>query len=88
MARKKKNGALTLTRAQRRNGKQYKNVIASVGMSQVRAAKFLDVNERTSRRYASGEWPLPRAHRLLLAVLVHKRVSPDRAEALLAAMWP
>lgn len=85
MARKQKqnNGTLSLTPAQKRAGRQYKKIIASVGLSQVGAARFLDVNERTSRRYASGEWPLPKAERMLMAVLARKRVSPAQAEALL-----
>lgn len=83
MPRKKANGKLALTPAQKRAGKKYKKDIAALELSQVSAAKFLDVNERTSRRYASGEWPLPKAHQMLLAVLAHKRVSPAQAEALL-----
>ena len=40
---------------------QYRAAIKLLGLSQVKAGKFLGVNERTSRRYAQldGEYPVP-----------------------------
>lgn len=40
---------------------QYRAAIKLIGLSQVKAGKFLGVNERTSRRYAQldGEYPVP-----------------------------
>jgi len=62
---------------------RYKKVIKSLGLSQRKAAKFIGVNERTSRRYASGEWPVPRATAMLLAVMEHRGIKPQRVEAML-----
>jgi hypothetical protein len=38
---------------------QYRAAIKLLGLSQVKAGKFLGVNERTSRRWALGEYDVP-----------------------------
>lgn len=38
---------------------QYRAAIKLLGLSQVKAGKFLGINERTSRRYALGETIVP-----------------------------
>ena len=40
--------------------KQLRAVLAAAGLSQRGAARMLDIDERTMRRYAAGEWPIPR----------------------------
>jgi transcriptional regulator with XRE-family HTH domain len=39
---------------------QLKRALAKAGLSQRGAAKRLEINERTMRRYISGEQPMPR----------------------------
>jgi transcriptional regulator with XRE-family HTH domain len=39
---------------------QLKRALAKAGLSQRGAAKRLEINERTMRRYVSGEQPVPR----------------------------
>lgn len=39
---------------------QLKRVLAKAALSQRGAAKLLEINERTMRRYVSGEQPTPR----------------------------
>jgi hypothetical protein len=39
---------------------QIKKVLAKAALSQRGAAKLLEINERTMRRYVSGEQPIPR----------------------------
>lgn len=41
-------------------GKQLKRALRDAGLSQRGAAKELEINERTMRRYISGEQPIPR----------------------------
>ena len=38
---------------------QLKRALAKAGLSQRGAAKLLDINERTMRRYVSGEQSIP-----------------------------
>jgi len=38
---------------------EYRNVIRALGLSQLRASILLGVDERTSRRWASGEREIP-----------------------------
>lgn len=45
-----------------------------LGLSQVGAARFLDVAARTLRRWATGEQPIPRAVELLLPRLTPSEV--------------
>jgi len=56
---------------------QYRTAIKSLGLSQRGAARLLGVNERTSRRWALGELPIPRAAALLLALMVKLKISPS-----------
>lgn len=46
--------------------------LSRLGLSQVGAAKALRVNEKTVRRWASGEIPIPHAVALLLPKLTVK----------------
>ena len=54
------------------NAAAYRANIAHLGLSQVAAARLLGIDARTSRRYASGERPIPPpvARLLLLASLL------------------
>lgn len=64
---------------------QYRTAIAELGLSQVSAAKFLGVNARTSRRWVSGQQPVPRAVAILLTMLTENRSAGDLPSARAAA---
>lgn len=57
--------------------KQYADAIEKVGLSQRSAAKFLGVDERTSRRWISGEAPIPEATAKLLRLMVKLKLDPE-----------
>ena len=48
---------------------QYREALAALGLTQARAAGYLDISVRTSNGYANG-WPIPRTVELLLNLLV------------------
>lgn len=54
---------------------QYRSAIAALGLSQVRAAKFLGVSIRTSWGYANGE-PIPESTAILLRLMVDRKIAP------------
>jgi DNA-binding transcriptional regulator YiaG len=63
---------------------QYRAAIARLGLSQVSAAKFLGVNERTSRDWANPSMdgpPAPVAK--FLRFLIALGIGPEEAEAIL-----
>jgi transcriptional regulator with XRE-family HTH domain len=41
------------------NAQQYRNALEKLGWTQARAAEELGIHERTSRKYALGERPIP-----------------------------
>ena len=48
---------------------QYREALATLGLTQARAAGYLDISVRTSNGYANG-WPIPKTVELLLNLLV------------------
>ncbi len=54
--------------------KQYREALDRVGLSQVGAAHFFFVNQRTSRRWASGEQPVPRTIEIILWLMMKFKV--------------
>jgi hypothetical protein len=59
------------------NAAQYKAALARLGLSQRGAAVFFDVDERTSRRWALGEQPPPRAVQIALELMLKYEVAPS-----------
>jgi len=57
----------------------YRALLAELGFTQVEAARFFEVDERTSRRWASGELPFPVAVAMVLSLMERHRVilSPE-----------
>jgi hypothetical protein len=51
---------------------QLKRVLANAALSQRGAAKLLEINERTMRRYISGEQPIPRVVEYALMWISHQ----------------
>jgi len=60
---------------------QYAKAIADLGMSQVGAARFLKIGERTSRRFIAGESKIPVVAEMLLNIMVAHGISPEIARA-------
>lgn len=56
---------------------QYRDAIARLGLTQVAAGEFLIGNPRTSRRWASGESPVPQSVAMLLRLMIKLKLSPN-----------
>lgn len=57
--------------------KQYAEIIERLGLSQRGAAKFLGVDERTSRKWIAGDARIPESAAKLLRLMVKLKLSPD-----------
>jgi DNA-binding transcriptional regulator YiaG len=53
----------------------FRSELSRLGLTQAGAAAFLDVDERTVRRWAAGDKPVPKTVELLLAKLTPEEVS-------------
>jgi hypothetical protein len=60
------------------NGAEYRKAIARLDLTQVEAARFLGVDDTTSRRWIADRYPVPRPVVILLRLMVRQRLSPDR----------
>ncbi len=65
---------------------EYRETIAALGLSQVGAARLLGVDERTSRRWTSGERDIPAPAARFLRFLVAAKIKPERVLKLLRSM--
>lgn len=63
-------------------GDEYRDTIYHLGMSQVGSARFFGVAERTPRKWIKEDHPIPPAVAMLLAVMVHHKLSPHHVLAL------
>ena len=64
--------------------RDYKAAIATLGMSQVGAGRYLGVSDRTARRFVSGDAEIPVSAVLLLRSLIahgEKPIVPKRRRA-------
>ncbi len=57
--------------------KQYAEAIDRLGLSQRAAGRFLGVEERTSRRWISGESAIPESVAKLLRLMVQMKLKPE-----------
>jgi hypothetical protein len=57
---------------------QLKGHLQRVGLSQMEAARRLDVNPRTVRRWIAGESPIPEAVAQLVALWPTRKARPPR----------
>ena len=64
---------------------EYREAIKSLGLSQVGASRLFGVDPRTSRRWAIGELPVPRAVALCLILMMAHGVSAADAERAITA---
>jgi hypothetical protein len=58
---------------------QFRLAIERLGLSQVRAARLFGANERSARRWATGETDIPIPVELCLKLMVRHDVSPAEA---------
>lgn len=63
----------------------YREAIKRLGLSQGQAAELFGVDARTSRRWALGEKPVPRAVALCLLLMVSYDVPVAEAAALISS---
>ena len=56
---------------------QFRWYVKELGMSRAAASRYLNVSERTVRRYARGEAEVPTPDVLLLRALFHFGVKPE-----------
>lgn len=61
---------------------EYREAIESLGLSQVGAARLFGVDPRTSRRWALGELPVPRAVELALKLMLKHGVTVADVQSL------
>jgi plasmid maintenance system antidote protein VapI len=61
-------------------GHEYQRVIRSLGMRPTEAARFLGVNATTTRRWISGEHPIPKPVAILLRTMLRHKLSPRSIE--------
>jgi hypothetical protein len=64
-------------------GDEYEKAIARLDLSPVEAARFLGVDDTTSRRWVKGS-PIPRSVAILLRLMIRYRLAPDHVDALVA----
>lgn len=73
--------------AQRMSPEQYRDALKALEMSQIGFAKLIDVDARTSRRWASGDLAIPTPVAVLMAVMIEHGYSEHAIEQVLAR-WP
>jgi len=69
-------------------GNEYRQAIATLGLTQASAARFLRIDPRTSKRYANRRSKrtgstTPFATSLLLRLMIAQRLTPEAVNALL-----
>ena len=60
---------------------QYRAALAKLGLSQREAGRLLEVDERTSRRWALDERPIPQMAAILLRLLAAGKITVKDIEA-------
>ena len=57
---------------------EFEQAIDQVNLSQIEAAEFFGVNERSSRRWISGQHAVPQSVAMLLRVMVNNNITPEQ----------
>lgn len=60
---------------------QFRNTLDKLGLSQLAAARLLQVDGRTARRWVSGERSIPSDVAILLRLLTTKKITVEDIEA-------
>jgi hypothetical protein len=61
-------------------GAEYEKAIARLDLSLVEAARFLGIDDTTSRRWVKNISPVPRAVAILLRLMIRYRLAPDHVQ--------
>jgi hypothetical protein len=56
---------------------EYRDILETLGLTQVAAGDFLGYDPRTSRRWAAGDLDVPPVVEMLLRTMVRLRLTPD-----------
>ena len=56
----------------------YRDLIAVLGLSQVKAGRVFGVHPRTGQRWATGEQDIPTAVQIALELMILHKVDPQR----------
>lgn len=56
---------------------EYRKALAALGLSQHRAADWLQIGRRTSQGYALGEYDVPQPIAMLLRLCVKLKLKPE-----------
>jgi hypothetical protein len=56
---------------------EYNRALAELGLMQIEVARLLDVKPRTSRRWSSGDVPVPRPVALVLRMMIKYNLPAD-----------
>ena len=64
---------------------EYRAALANLGLTQVGAARFLGVGDKTSRNWASGRSEVPPPVARFLRFLIAAKVTPDEVTRALAS---
>lgn len=68
---------------------QFRAAYAALGLTQVGVGRFLEVNGRTVRRWASGSAPIPSAASKLLLLMCALKLTPQKVDLILSGLaWP
>lgn len=63
-------------------GPEYQAAIDTMGLSQVAAGKFFEASPRSSRRWASGQLPVPPLIEKMIRLMLAKGLTPAQVEEL------
>lgn len=67
---------------------EYRETLARLGLTQVGAARFLGVNERTSRMWAAGDRPVSEPVARFLRFMVSADITPEEVMRALSPRVP
>lgn len=56
---------------------EYKAAIKELGLTQVKAGKWLGISPRQSQSYAIGEYPVPELVAKMLRLCVERKIPPE-----------
>jgi DNA-binding transcriptional regulator YiaG len=60
--------------------KQFEDAIAKLGLSQVGAARFLKLSDRTVRKWVAGEARIPGSVAMLLRLMIKLKLKPEEVK--------
>jgi hypothetical protein len=65
-----------------KSNRKYRKALEELRMTQRGAARFLDIDERTSRRYFAGHLEVPTSVTMLLTLMLEKQFTPEGVRGL------